>query len=101
MIYTLKALRLLLLHVHGPTSFPNIKQGKLTFVAAAEHLGLIENPAMWIRTIDESFGELRSIRKRYFWLAQLIATSTIPGIVAVMKHVVNQKDYPLIPRNRE
>jgi hypothetical protein len=75
--------------------------GKDSFVKAAQHLGLIEDPAMWIRTINESFGELRSIRKRYFWLAQLIATSNIPAVYDVMIHVVTQRNYPLIPKNKE
>jgi hypothetical protein len=75
--------------------------GKDSFVEAAKHLGLIEDPAMWIRTINESFGELRSIRKRYYWLAQLIATSNIPAVNDVMVHVINQRAYPLIPKNKE
>jgi hypothetical protein len=99
--FLFKALRLILLHLHGPTDWPTVLFKKDTFVEVAEQMNLIEDPAMWIRTINESFGELKTIRKRYFWLAQLIATSSIPAVVRVIKHVVTQEDYPLIPTNRE
>jgi len=65
-------------------------------VAAAEARGLNEDPEMWVRTVEEAFGEIRSMRRKYYWLAQLIANAAIPSINTVMQRIVNLNGAPLL-----
>jgi hypothetical protein len=94
-------LRLLLLNIPGPTGFKFLKNGKETFVDAAKKAGLIEDPLMWIQTVQEAFGQIWNMRGRYRWLAQLLATSEIPRIYEVVAEIALAKEATLLPRNME
>jgi hypothetical protein len=97
----LKALRLLLLNVKGPTSFASLYGRHKTFVDAAKERNYIENPRHWIQTIQEAFDEIWSMRRRYTYMAQLLATSEIPSIYEVVDTITLTKQAPLLPQNME
>ena len=66
------AIRLLLHHVRGPTSFDDLRTVTLpngeetmlvTFTEAARHYGLLEDPNVWVKAINDAADEFQSAWK--------------------------------------
>lgn len=69
------AIRLLLHHVEGPTSFEDLRTVTMpagdinvfeTFTEAARHYGLLEDPNVWVRSILDAANEFQSAWKYVF-----------------------------------
>lgn len=66
------AIRLLLHHVRGPTSFEDLRTVPMangdivefsTFTEAARHYGLLEDPNVWVKSINDAADEFQSAWK--------------------------------------
>uniref|UniRef100_A0A183C0L1 ATP-dependent DNA helicase n=1 Tax=Globodera pallida TaxID=36090 RepID=A0A183C0L1_GLOPA len=93
-----QALRMLLLHVHGPTGWHDLYAGQTTFVDAAKAMGLLEDSALWVDTILEALSGLPTFRRRINWTAVLFANSGILDASSVLDHVLLDSRRLLTPR---
>uniref|UniRef100_A0A183CF04 OTU domain-containing protein n=1 Tax=Globodera pallida TaxID=36090 RepID=A0A183CF04_GLOPA len=79
-----QALRMLLLHVRGPTGWGDLYAGHATFVEAARAMGLLEDSSIWVNTILEALSGLPTFRRRLNWTAVLFANSAILDASSVL-----------------
>uniref|UniRef100_A0A183CCM3 ATP-dependent DNA helicase n=1 Tax=Globodera pallida TaxID=36090 RepID=A0A183CCM3_GLOPA len=93
-----QALRMLLLHVHGPTGWHDLYAGQTTFVDAAKTMGLLEDSALWVDTILEALSGLPTFRRRINWTAVLFANSGILDASSVLDRVLLESRRLLTPR---
>uniref|UniRef100_A0A183CJY4 ATP-dependent DNA helicase n=1 Tax=Globodera pallida TaxID=36090 RepID=A0A183CJY4_GLOPA len=93
-----QALRMLLLHVHGPTGWHALYAGQTTFVDAAKAMGLLEDSALWVDTILEALSGLPTFRRRINWTAVLFANSGILDASSVLDRVLLDARRLLTPR---
>lgn len=79
------AIRLLLHRVRGPTSFLDLRTVTLpsgvrwtydTFTKAAEHLGLLEDPDVWVRSIEDAAREYHPKRLMCYWLDVILTNNS-------------------------
>uniref|UniRef100_A0A914HAT8 ATP-dependent DNA helicase n=1 Tax=Globodera rostochiensis TaxID=31243 RepID=A0A914HAT8_GLORO len=93
-----QALRMLLLHVHGPTGWHDLYAGQTTFVDAAKAMGLLEDSSLWVDTILEALSGLPTFRRRINWTAVLFANSGILDASSVLDRVLLDSRRLLTPR---
>uniref|UniRef100_A0A183CD57 ATP-dependent DNA helicase n=1 Tax=Globodera pallida TaxID=36090 RepID=A0A183CD57_GLOPA len=93
-----QALRMLLLHVRGPTCWGDLYAGHSTFVEAARALGLLEDSSIWINTILEALSGLPTFRRRLNWTAVLLANSGLLEASFVLDQVLLDSRRLLTPR---
>uniref|UniRef100_A0A183C4Z0 ATP-dependent DNA helicase n=1 Tax=Globodera pallida TaxID=36090 RepID=A0A183C4Z0_GLOPA len=93
-----QALRMLLLHVHGPTGWHDLYAGQTTFVDAAKAMGLLEDSTLWVDTILEALSGLPTFRRRINWTAVLFANSGILDATSVLDRVLLDSRRLLTPR---
>uniref|UniRef100_A0A183BLD2 ATP-dependent DNA helicase n=1 Tax=Globodera pallida TaxID=36090 RepID=A0A183BLD2_GLOPA len=93
-----QALRMLLLHVRGPTSWGDLYAGHATFVEAARAMGLLEDSSIWVNTILEALSGLPTFRRRLNWTAVLFANSAILDASTVLDRVLMDSRRLLTPR---
>lgn len=92
---------MVLLHVHGPMGWDDLKGRDGTFVGKAKELGLIEDPVMWYDTIIEAFGSIPGFGKKFGWLAALFANANIPDAQEVLDRVLADRRKFLHPANMQ
>uniref|UniRef100_A0A183C4Y9 ATP-dependent DNA helicase n=1 Tax=Globodera pallida TaxID=36090 RepID=A0A183C4Y9_GLOPA len=93
-----QALRMLLLHVRGPTGWDVLYDGHATFVEAARAMGLLEDSSIWVNTILEALSGLPTFRRRLNWTAVLFANSGILDASSVLDRVLLDSRRLLTPR---
>uniref|UniRef100_A0A914H8H6 ATP-dependent DNA helicase n=1 Tax=Globodera rostochiensis TaxID=31243 RepID=A0A914H8H6_GLORO len=93
-----QALRMLLLHVRGPTGWGDLYAGHTTFVEAAKAMGLLEDSSIWVNTILEALSGLPTFRRRLNWTAVLFANSAILDASSVLDRVLLDSRRLLTPR---
>uniref|UniRef100_A0A183BU62 ATP-dependent DNA helicase n=1 Tax=Globodera pallida TaxID=36090 RepID=A0A183BU62_GLOPA len=93
-----QALRMLLLHVRGPTGWTALYAGHATFVDAAKAMGLLEDSSIWVKTILEALSGLPTFRRRLNWTAVLFANSAILDASTVLDRVLMDSRRLLTPR---
>uniref|UniRef100_A0A183CMG6 ATP-dependent DNA helicase n=1 Tax=Globodera pallida TaxID=36090 RepID=A0A183CMG6_GLOPA len=93
-----QALRMLLLHVRGPTGWDDLYAGHATFVEAARAIGLLEDSSIWVNTILEALSGLPTFRRRLNWTAVLFANSGILDASSVLDRVLLDSRRFLTPR---
>uniref|UniRef100_A0A183C0L0 ATP-dependent DNA helicase n=1 Tax=Globodera pallida TaxID=36090 RepID=A0A183C0L0_GLOPA len=93
-----QALRMLLLHVRGPTGWADLYAGHTSFVDAAKALGLLEDSSIWVNTILEALSGLPTFRRRLNWTAVLLANSGLLDASFVLDQVLLDSRRLLTPR---
>uniref|UniRef100_A0A183BU64 ATP-dependent DNA helicase n=1 Tax=Globodera pallida TaxID=36090 RepID=A0A183BU64_GLOPA len=93
-----QALRMLLLHVRGPTGWDVLYAGHATFVEAARAMGLLEDSSIWVNTILEALSGLPTFRRRLNWTAVLFANTGILDASSVLDRVLLDSRRLLTPR---
>uniref|UniRef100_A0A914H992 Helitron helicase-like domain-containing protein n=1 Tax=Globodera rostochiensis TaxID=31243 RepID=A0A914H992_GLORO len=93
-----QALRMLLLHVRGPTGWGDLYAGHATFVEAARAMGLLEDSSIWVNTILEALSGLPTFRRRLNWTAVLLANSGLLDASSVLDRVLLDSRRLLTPR---
>uniref|UniRef100_A0A183C069 ATP-dependent DNA helicase n=1 Tax=Globodera pallida TaxID=36090 RepID=A0A183C069_GLOPA len=94
-----QALRMLLLHVRGPTGWGDLYAGHSTFVEAARAMGLLEDSSIWVNTILEALSGLPTFRRRLNWTAVLLANSGLLDASFVLDQVLLDSRRLLTPRS--
>jgi hypothetical protein len=83
-----------LVTVTDPTSFPNLRtiDGQpVSFVEAARARGLLEDNALWLRTVEEAFNDKTTIRRRIRWLAMFLSTANLTNPTEILDAVLGMK----------
>uniref|UniRef100_A0A183CC21 ATP-dependent DNA helicase n=1 Tax=Globodera pallida TaxID=36090 RepID=A0A183CC21_GLOPA len=93
-----QALRMLLLHVRGPTSWSDLYAGHATFIEAAKAMGLLEDSSIWVNTILEALSGLPTFRRRLNWTAVLFANSAVLDASSVLDRLLLDSRRLLTPR---
>jgi hypothetical protein len=91
-------LRLLLLHVRGPTGWDDLRGADGTWKSKAVQLGLLEDHMIWVRTILEAFESMPGFGRRLNWLATLFANNNIQDAQLVLNDVLDSQHQWLRPR---
>jgi hypothetical protein len=80
--------------VTDPTSFPHLRtiNGQpISFVEAARARGLLEDNALWLRTVEEAFNDKTTIRRRIRWLAMFLSTANLTNPTEILDAVLRMK----------
>ncbi|KAH7711876.1 helitron helicase-like protein [Aphelenchoides avenae] len=93
------AVRLLLHHVKGPTSFEDLRtvtmdNGEIvefsTFTEAARHYGLLEDPNVWVKSINDAADEFQSAWKLLRYFAALLVNAAPPQPQDIFDEVLDR-----------
>lgn len=90
-------LRMLLLTVHGPKGWDDLRGDDGTFLAKAIELGLVESSRIWVKTIAEAFDSMPGFGRRFNWLATLFANNRIHDPMDVLDQVLRDRHEWLRP----